>query len=30
MSDFTHNFWSIYVAGLTLAGIIGCLLLLPA
>lgn len=28
MSDFTHNFWSIYVAGLTLAGIIGCLLLL--
>lgn len=28
MSDFTHNFWSVYVAGLTLAGIIGCLLLL--
>ena len=28
MSDFTHNFWSIYVAGMTLAGIIGCLLLL--
>ena len=28
MSDFTHNFWSIYVAGFTLAGILGCLLLL--
>ena len=28
MSDFTHNFWSIYVAGLTLAGIFGCLALL--
>jgi cytochrome c oxidase cbb3-type subunit 3 len=28
MSDFTHNFWSIYVAGFTLAGIFGCLLLL--
>ncbi|AVO42274.1 cytochrome-c oxidase, cbb3-type subunit III [Simplicispira suum] len=28
MSDFTHNFWSIYVAGLTLAGIFGCALLL--
>jgi len=28
MSDFTHNFWSIYVAGMTLAGILGCLLLL--
>ncbi|WP_353233293.1 cytochrome-c oxidase, cbb3-type subunit III [Diaphorobacter ruginosibacter] len=28
MSDFTSNFWSIYVAGITLAGILGCLLLL--
>ena len=28
MSDFIHNFWSIYVAGITLAGIAGCLLLL--
>lgn len=28
MSDFTHNFWSVYVAGLTLAGIFGCALLL--
>jgi cytochrome c oxidase cbb3-type subunit III len=30
MSDFTSGFWSLYVAGLTLAGIIGCLLLLWA
>lgn len=28
MSDFTSNFWSVYVAGITLAGIIACLLLL--
>lgn len=28
MSDFTSNFWSVYVAGLTLVGIIACLLLL--
>ncbi|GKS74062.1 cytochrome-c oxidase, cbb3-type subunit III [Acidovorax sp. SUPP950] len=28
MSDFTHNFWSVYVAGLTVVGILGCLLLL--
>lgn len=28
MSDFTHSFWSIYVAGITLAGIVACLLLL--
>jgi cytochrome c oxidase cbb3-type subunit III len=28
MSDFTSGFWSVYVAGLTLAGIAGCLLLL--
>lgn len=28
MSDFVSNFWSIYVAGITLAGIFGCLLLL--
>ncbi|HYD76989.1 cytochrome-c oxidase, cbb3-type subunit III [Ramlibacter sp.] len=28
MSDFTGNFWSVYVAGITLAGIFGCLLLL--
>ncbi|RYF07899.1 MAG: cytochrome-c oxidase, cbb3-type subunit III [Comamonadaceae bacterium] len=28
MSDFTSNFWSLYVAGITLVGIIGCVLLL--
>ncbi len=28
MSDFTGNFWSVYVAGITLAGIVGCLVLL--
>lgn len=28
MSDFTSGFWSLYVAGITLAGIIGCLVLL--
>ncbi len=28
MSDFTSNFWSIYVAGLTIISIIACLLLL--
>ena len=28
MSDFTHGFWSLYVAGVTLAGIVACLLLL--
>ncbi|RYY72713.1 MAG: cytochrome-c oxidase, cbb3-type subunit III, partial [Comamonadaceae bacterium] len=28
MSDFTHGFWSIYIAGITLAGIGACLLLL--
>ncbi len=28
MSDFTSNFWSVYVAAITLGGIIGCLLLL--
>jgi len=28
MSDFTSNFWSVYVAGITLAGIIACVLLL--
>jgi cytochrome c oxidase cbb3-type subunit 3 len=28
MSDFTGNFWSVYVAGFTLAGIAACLLLL--
>ena len=28
MSDFTNGFWSVYVAGITLAGIFGCLLLL--
>lgn len=28
MSDFTTNFWSVYVTGLTLLGIFGCLLLL--
>ena len=28
MSDFTHDFWSIYVTVVTLVGIIACLLLL--
>ncbi|HSV34348.1 MAG TPA: cytochrome-c oxidase, cbb3-type subunit III [Ramlibacter sp.] len=28
MSDFTGNFWSVYVAGISLAGILACLLLL--
>jgi cytochrome c oxidase cbb3-type subunit 3 len=28
MSDFTSGFWSLYVAGITLAGIAGCALLL--
>jgi cytochrome c oxidase cbb3-type subunit 3 len=28
MSDFTAGFWSTYVAGITLVGILGCLLLL--
>ncbi len=28
MSDFTGNFWSVYVAGLTLVSILACLLLL--
>jgi cytochrome c oxidase cbb3-type subunit III len=28
MSDFTSGFWSLYVAGITLAGIIACLVLL--
>jgi cytochrome c oxidase cbb3-type subunit 3 len=28
MSDFTHGFWSVYVAGFTLVGIAACLLLL--
>ena len=28
MSDFTSNFWSIYVAGITIIGILACLLLL--
>ena len=28
MSDFTTNFWSIYVAGITLVSIIACLVLL--
>ncbi|WP_313073869.1 cytochrome-c oxidase, cbb3-type subunit III [Melaminivora sp.] len=28
MSDFTSNFWSLYVAGITIAGIVGCALLL--
>ncbi len=30
MSDFTSNFWSVYVAGITLAGILACLVLLWA
>ena len=28
MSDFTSNFWSIYIAAITLLGIFGCLVLL--
>ena len=28
MSDFTNGFWSLFVAGVTLAGILACLLLL--
>ena len=28
MSDFTSNFWSFYVAGITIIGILACLLLL--
>jgi cytochrome c oxidase cbb3-type subunit 3 len=28
MSDFTSNFWSVYVAALTVIGIVACLLLL--
>ncbi len=28
MSDFTSNFWSVYVAGITLVGILACLALL--
>jgi cytochrome c oxidase cbb3-type subunit III len=28
MSDFTSNFWSVFIAGITLIGIFGCLLLL--
>jgi len=28
MSDFTSNFWSLYVAGISLVGIVACLLLL--
>jgi len=30
MSDFTSNFWSVYVAGITLVGILACLVLLWA
>jgi cytochrome c oxidase cbb3-type subunit 3 len=28
MSDFTHSYWAVYVAGFTLVGILACLLLL--
>ncbi|AVP57423.1 cytochrome-c oxidase, cbb3-type subunit III [Pulveribacter suum] len=28
MSDFTSNFWSLYVAAITIAGVVGCGLLL--
>ena len=28
MSDFTSNFWSIYIAGITVVGIVACILLL--
>ncbi len=30
MSDFTSNFWSLFVAGITLASIVACLILLWA
>ncbi|MBP9953351.1 MAG: cytochrome-c oxidase, cbb3-type subunit III, partial [Ottowia sp.] len=28
MSDFTSNFWPVFIAGTTLLGIFGCLVLL--
>jgi len=28
MSDFTHSFWSVYVAGITIVSILACLVLL--
>jgi cytochrome c oxidase cbb3-type subunit 3 len=28
MNEFTSNFWSLYVAGITAAGVLGCLVLL--
>jgi len=28
MSDFTSNFWSLFVAGITIVSILACLLLL--
>ena len=28
MSDFTSNFWSIFVAGITVVSIVACLVLL--
>src|SRR5690348_11761897 len=28
MSDFNTDFWSVYVAGITLVGILGCIVLL--
>lgn len=28
MSDFTSNFWEIYISGITVLGIVGCLVLL--
>ena len=28
MSDFTSNFWALYVAGLTIFSIVACLVLL--
>ena len=28
MSDFVNNFWSVYVAGITVVGIVACLILL--
>ena len=28
MSDFTSNFWSIYIAGITILSVIACLVLL--
>ena len=28
MSDFTSNFWSVYIAGITILSVVACLVLL--